>query len=100
MNSEERQQEINDSRRKMGFDSHDIEQMAEIDALNEQRWNVGLEYMQERNDVVENFKGSEQKEKLKELREKYFQDEANTIEREEENDNFFRFERPHIYGRN
>jgi len=100
MNPEERQQEINNIRSKMGFDSHEIEEMAEIDAKHEQRWNIGLEYMQERNDVVENFKGSEQKEKLKELREKYFQDEANTIEREEENDNFFRFERPHIYGRN
>jgi hypothetical protein len=50
-------------------------------------------------DLVENFKGPEQEEKLKALREKYFQDEANTIEREE-NDKFFQFERPHIYGRN
>jgi hypothetical protein len=49
---------------------------------------------------MNNFKGPEREEKLKALREKYFQDEANTIEREEENDNFFRFERPHIYGRN
>jgi hypothetical protein len=100
MNSEERQLEINDIRRKMGFDGHEIEEMAEIDAKHEQRWNIGLEYMQERNDIVENFKGPQQKEQLKALREKYFQDEANTIEREEENDNFFRFERPHIYGRN
>ena len=100
MNSEERQLEINDIRRKMGFDSHEIEEMAEIDAKREQRWNIGLEYMQERNDLVENFNGPQRKEQLKALREKYFQDEANTIEREEENDNFFRFERPHIYGRN
>jgi hypothetical protein len=100
MSPEERQQEINNVRSKMGFDSHEMEEMAEIDAQHEQRWNIGLEYMQERNDLVDNFKGPEQKEKLKALREKYFQDEANTIEREEENDNFFRFERPHIYGRN
>jgi hypothetical protein len=100
MSPEERQQEINNVRSKMGFDSHEIEEMAEIDAKREQRWNIGLEYMQERNDIVENFKGPQQEEQLKALREKYFQDEANTIEREEENDNFFRFERPHIYGRN
>ena len=55
MNSEERQLEINDIRRKMGFDSHEIEEMAEIDAKREQRWNIGLEYMQERNDILENF---------------------------------------------
>jgi len=100
MSPEQRQQEINNVRSKMGFDSHEIEEMVEIDAKHEQRWNIGLEYMQERNDIVENFKGSEKEEKLKALREKYFQDEANTIGREEENDNFFRFERPHIYGRN
>jgi hypothetical protein len=100
MSPEQRQQEINNVRRNMGFDSHEIEEMAEIDAKREQRWNTGLEYMQERNDIVENFIGPQQKEQLKALREKYFQDEANTIEREEENDNFFRFERPHIYGRN
>ena len=100
MTPEARQQEINNVRRNMGFDSHEIEEMAEIDAKHEQRWNIGLEYMQERNDILENFKGPQQKEQLAALREKYFQDEANTIEREEENDNFFRFERPHIYGRN
>jgi hypothetical protein len=100
MNSDERQQEINNIRSVMGFDRHEIEEMAKIDAENEQTWNVGLAYMQERKNIVENFKGPEQEDKLKDLREKYFQDEANTIEREEENDKFFRFERPHVYGRN
>ena len=99
MNPEERQLEINNIRSKIGLNRQEIEQMAEIDAKYEQRWNIGLKYIQERNDLVENFKGPEQEEKLKALREKYFQDEANTIEREE-NDKFFRFERPHIYGRN
>ena len=100
MSPEERQQEINNIRSQMGLDPQQVREMAEIDAKREQKWNIGLEYMQERNDIVENFKGAEQEEKLKDLREKYFQDEANTIEREEENDKFFRFERPHIYGRN
>lgn len=100
MSPEERQQEINSIRSQMGLDPQQVREMAEIDAKREKKWNIGLEYMQERNGIVENFKGAEQEEKLKDLREKYFQDEANTIEREEENDNFFRFERPHIYGRN
>ncbi|HUN54896.1 MAG TPA: hypothetical protein VMU29_07055 [Smithella sp.] len=100
MSPEERQQEINNVRAQMGMDERLIEQLAQQDAEHEQRWNVGLAYMQERNSVVENYSGAEQKEKLQELREKYFHNEANTIEREEDNDNFFRFQRPHIYGRN
>jgi hypothetical protein len=100
MSPEQRQQEMNNIRSQMGLDWQQVKQMAEIDAAREQKWNVGLAYMQERNDLVENVKGPELEVKLKVLREKYFQDEANTIEREEENDKFFRFERPHIYGRN
>jgi hypothetical protein len=56
--------------------------------------------MEERKKVVEAFDGPEEKAQLKALREKYFQDEAQTIEFEEENDGFFRFERPRYYGRN
>jgi hypothetical protein len=96
----DRQQEINNIRSQMGIDPQQVEQLAQQDAEREQRWNVGLAYMQERNNVVENYSGSEQEEKLKDLREKYFHSEANTIEREENTDNFFRFQRPHIYGRN
>jgi hypothetical protein len=55
--------------------------------------------MQEREDAVKEFKGPEREERLKALREQYFQDEAKTIELEEK-DNFFRFNRPRIYGRN
>jgi hypothetical protein len=100
MSPGERQQEINNIRSQMGIDPQQVEQMAQQDAEREQRWNVGLAYMQERSSVVENYSGSEREEKLKELREKYFNSEANTIEREENTDNFFRFQRPHIYGRN
>jgi hypothetical protein len=100
MSPDERQQEINNIRSQMGIDPQQVEQMAQQDAEREQRWNVGLAYMQERSSVVENYSGSEREEKLKELREKYFNSEANTIEREENTDNFFRFQRPHIYGRN
>ncbi len=100
MSPEQRQLEMNNIRRQMGWGEEQIKEMEEIDADNEQKWDVGLAYMEDRKKIVENYKGPEQEEKLKALREKYFQDEANTIEREENNDNFFRFERPHIYGRN
>jgi hypothetical protein len=61
---------------------------------------VGLKYMEERKRIVSEFQGDQQKEQLKALREKYFQDEAQTIQAEEENDDFFRFERPRYFGRN
>jgi hypothetical protein len=99
MNSHDRQQEINRIRRKMGFTDKQVEAMARRDADNEMRWEAGLQYMKDREKVVQQYQGEEQEEKLKELREQYFDDEANTIELEEKDD-FFRFKRPHIYGRN
>jgi hypothetical protein len=99
MNPEQRQWEINNIRRKMGIPEQQIENMAARDADNEQRWQIGLEYMQKRDEVVQTYQGTAQEEQLNALRELYFKDEANTIELEEK-DNFFRFKRPHIYGRN
>jgi len=95
----QRQAEIDRIRREMGFTSEQIESMARRDTDNQRRWDIGLEYMEERRRVVEEFEGQELKEGLKALRERYFLDEAGTIELEEK-DGFFRFERPRIYGRN
>jgi hypothetical protein len=84
----------------MGFSEESVKEMEKVDADNNQRWDVGLKYMEERKQVVSQFQEEQQKEKLKALREKYFGDEAQTIQLEEENDGFFRFERPRYYGRN
>jgi len=99
MNPRERQEEINRIRKKMGFTDRQVERMAKRDADNELRWEAGLNYMKDREAVVKQYSGAQQEDRLKELREQYFDDEANTIEREEQAD-FFRFRRPHIYGRN
>lgn len=99
LSPDQRQMEINDIRRKMGFPEDQIEALAKRDADNERRWEVGLKYMQKREEIVQESEEPERGEKLKSLREQYFQDEAKTIELEEK-DNFFRFKRPHIYGRN
>jgi hypothetical protein len=99
MSSQERQQEINRVRKKMGFSDKQVESMARRDADNELRWEAGLQYMKDREAVVQQYNGPQQEEKLRELREKYFDDEAKTIELEEKDD-FYRFNRPHIYGRN
>lgn len=100
MTPDQRQFEMNNIRRELGFSQDDIETMAEIDAEREQGWKIGLKYMKEREAVVSQYDGEERKEKLKEIREKYFKEQAKTIELEEEKDLFFRFMRPREYGIN
>jgi hypothetical protein len=99
MNADRRQTEINEIRREMGFTQEQIERHEEIDAYRNSRWEKGLKYMEERDAITKEFEGPELEEKLKTLREKYFKHEAKTIELEE-NDNFFRYKRPRVYGRN
>jgi hypothetical protein len=99
MNPDQRQLVINNIRRKMGYTEEDIERSTKRDADNEQRWQVGYKYMEERDKIVKEYQGQELENQLDLIREKYFQDEANTIKLEEKDD-FFRFKRPHIYGRN
>jgi len=100
MSPDKRQMAINKIRREMGFTEEMVNEMEKVDQDNNRRWKVGLQYMEERKKVVEEFQGEQQQEQLKVLREKYFGDEAQTIQMEEEKDGFFRFERPHYYGRN
>jgi hypothetical protein len=99
MSPEQRQLEMNNIRKKMGFAEQQVEAMARRDADNTLRWETGLQYMKEREAVVKQYDGPEREEKLNVLREQYFDDEAKTIELEEKDD-FYRFKRPHIYGRN
>lgn len=94
-----RQVEINAIRRKMGFSEEEIASMERRDADRELRWQIGLAYMKEREELARQYHGEELEEKLRELRTRYFDDEAQTIELEEK-DGFFRFKRPRIYGRN
>lgn len=99
MSPEQRQWEMNKVRRQMGFTEDQVEKMTEYDAIRDQRWEIGYRYMEERDALVLKFEGPELEEQLKAAREKYFQDEAGTIALEE-NDGFYRFLRPRVYGRN
>lgn len=99
MSPEQRQWEMNKVRRQIGFTEDQVEKMTEYDAIRDQRWEVGYRYMEERDALVSKFEGPELEEQLKAAREKYFLDEAGTIELEE-NDGFYRFLRPRVYGRN
>lgn len=99
MSPEQRQQEINRLRAQMGFTERQVESMAKRDADNAGRWDVGLKYMEKRETVVQQYEGQEREDRLKALRNEYFGDEANTIALEEKDD-FYRFKRPHVWGRN
>jgi hypothetical protein len=99
LSPEARQEEINNIRRQMGYSEEDIATQARYDDEREQRWQNGYQYMKERDKVVAQYQGQEQEERLQALRDKYFPYQARAIELEEK-DNFFRFKRPRIYGRN
>lgn len=99
MTPEQRQQTINDIRKQMGSTDEQIARMAAHDTDNEQRWQVGYQYMEKRDEAAKLYQGEELEAHLKTLRDQYFGREANTIELEEK-DGFYRFQRPRIYGRN
>lgn len=99
LNPEQRRVEIARIRREMGFSQEQIEKMEQRDEYQECRWAEGLTYMEEREQATQELEGEALETRLKELREKHFKHEAKTIELEEK-DNFFRFNRPRVYGRN
>ncbi|RJP75726.1 MAG: hypothetical protein C4522_20140 [Desulfobacteraceae bacterium] len=96
---EQRKLEINRIRQEMGFSPDQIERLEQMDEYRNHRWEKGLAYMEEREQAAAELEGEDLETRLKELREKHFKHEAKTIELEEK-DNFFRFDRPRVYGRN
>ncbi len=99
MDEDEQAKEIRFIRESMGYSQNQIEQLEKIDERRNSRWKNGLAYMDERDLVAQNVQGSELENQLKALREKYFKHEARTIELEEKNE-FYRYARTRIYGRN
>lgn len=99
MSPEERAESLRHIRESMGFDEEAIEGMEELDAERERRWQNGLRYMEERDDLARDYEGAALEEELRFLRERYFGDAAETIAAEEAS-GFFRYRRRRIYGRN
>lgn len=98
--NEQRQAQINDIRKSMGFSEEQINNLAEADQEREQRWQNGYAYMAERQKLESQFTGEALQQELDTLREKFFAHEAYTIKKEEEELQFFRYQRPRVYGRN
>jgi len=99
LSPEERQNQINHARRTLGYNDEQIAHLQKKDGERNKRWSNGTNYMSERKVLSNNLEGDQLEDALSVLREKYFKHEANTIRQEEESD-FWRYERRRIYGRN
>jgi len=99
MGPDERAESLRQIRRTMGVDEARIEEMERLDAEREERWQSGLRYMVERDELARSYEGVQLDEELRFLRERCFGDQAKTIEAEEAS-GFFRYTRRRVYGRN
>jgi len=97
MAPEERKENLKELRKAMGLDSAALKRWDELDTVRDQRWNAGMQYMQQRAELEKKYKGAELEKQLDSLRIKYFGDEAETIKNEEES-GYFRFTQPRKYG--
>ena len=98
LTAEDRQQQIEDIRLQLGFDEQTIKKMAIIDDQRQERWDNGNAYMASREKLLAD-NGEISANQLNILRSEYFGKSSITIAKEEE-DGFFRFQRPRYYGRN
>lgn len=99
LSPEERQAEINRVRKQLGYNEVQIEQAQKKDETRNQRWEKGLAYMAERQQLVDTLDEAALESALTELRISHFKKEAYTIEQEEIS-GFYRYARPRLYGRN
>ena len=99
MSAEERQEKINDIRSQLGLTQEQIEHLQKTDQKRESRWENGLAYMAERDQLIASLDEYSRSAALDELRQRYFGPEAVTIQREEDAD-FWRYKRRRIYGVN
>ena len=119
MDVQDRQSQIDSIRRDLLYDEDQIAYLAEQDQIKEENWQTGYAYMTERKAMIAIYTdpqldlelgpeaestsdGNQQQElhtALNSLREKYFEQDAPTISKEEQN-GFYRYTRPRIYGRN
>ncbi|PTL79676.1 hypothetical protein [Vitiosangium sp. GDMCC 1.1324] len=99
MTPELRAENLRSIRKEMGLDEQALQRWNELDKVRDTRWELGSQYMSERELLAQQYSGTELEARLTELRSRYFSDEAQTIAEEEES-GFFRFTRPRQWGRN
>ncbi|MEJ5362386.1 MAG: hypothetical protein WHV26_10025 [Spirochaetota bacterium] len=97
MTPQERKESLKEVRKAMGLDSAALQRWEELDTVRDQRWDAGMQYMQQRAELEKKYKGAELEKQLDSLRIKYFGNEAETIKNEEES-GYFRYSQPRKYG--
>ncbi|HOJ30272.1 MAG TPA: hypothetical protein PL059_14500 [Spirochaetota bacterium] len=97
MTPQERKENLKEVRKAMGLDSAALQRWEELDQVRDQRWDAGMQYMQQRAELEKKYTGAELEKQLDSLRMKYFGDEAETIKNEEES-GYYRFSQPRKYG--
>jgi hypothetical protein len=99
MAPEQRAEHLRTIREEMGLDDEALKRWDALDKQRDVRWELGSQYMSEREALAQQYSGVELEARLQELRARYFSDEAQTLA-EEEASGFFRFTRPRVWGRN
>lgn len=99
MSAEERPAALRDIRKGMGLDEGALKRWDTLDQQRDARWENGKKYMVERAALVNVYSGKELEEKLAELRQRYFGNEADVIAAEEAS-GLFRYGGPRKWGQN
>lgn len=97
LSPEERAPRLDEIRRGMGMDDPALERWRDLDAQRDQAWAQGEKYMTERARIVDGFDSEEQDRRLADLRERYFPNEADIVQAEEDG-GFFRYGHDRMIG--
>lgn len=100
MEVDERQETINQMRLQLGFPEDRIGVLAKQDAQNNEMWDKGYAYMEEREALVSTYQGEDLETELDLLRLKHFDDRHAYSIKQEENLGMMRYQRERIYGLN
>lgn len=98
MSPEARARQLDQVRETMGLDEEARTRWRDLDQQRDQAWETGERYMEQRNDILENWQGDEQARRLDALRSQTFGAEADIIGQEEAS-GFFRFDHRRVYGK-
>ncbi|MCX8124089.1 MAG: hypothetical protein N3F66_07990 [Spirochaetes bacterium] len=97
MSPQKRKESLKELRKAMGLDNAALQRWEELDQIRDQRWDAGMQYMQQRSELEKKYKGAELEKQLDSLRIKYFGNEAETIKAEEQS-GYYRFTQQRKYG--
>ena len=97
MQPQERRQNLQAIRQAFGMDESTLAHWDTLDKVRDERWEKGVLYMKERQQVMDSVPGGLREIVLNELRQKYFGNEAATVAGEEMA-GYFRFKVKRLYG--